>query len=374
MRILFILTYYHPHWTGLTQYAKTLAEGLHRKQHQVRVLTINHQNLRSEEIINGVTIIRKSPQFRFSRTLISFGFILSLFSQIKQSEIVVVYLPLAEVLLVAFLSRLFNKKLYLIHNGDLVLPKGIINGTIEKFYYFSTELAVKLSNAVVVQTEDYALTSTLLSKYPKKYQVIVPPFLPLKEKKQITLKFIRNINKDKKTIIGFAGRFVEEKGFDILIKSIPSILKTIPKTKLVYAGEINLSYERFFQKHISLINKYKRYITFLGRLKKEEMPSFYKLCDVFVVSSRTDCFPFVLVEALLSGIPAVVTDIPGARWSVKVTGMGVIVKPKSSEALVKGIEEVVYNKKKYTVNKEKVRNFFNYEKSLQAFEQLFSGG
>ena len=28
MKILMVLTYYHPHWTGLTAYAKRLAEGL----------------------------------------------------------------------------------------------------------------------------------------------------------------------------------------------------------------------------------------------------------------------------------------------------------------------------------------------------------
>ena len=32
MRILMVLTYYHPHWTGLTAYAKRLAEGLARTE------------------------------------------------------------------------------------------------------------------------------------------------------------------------------------------------------------------------------------------------------------------------------------------------------------------------------------------------------
>ena len=42
MKVLMVLTYYHPHWTGLTAYAKRLAEGLARRGHSVTVLTSRH--------------------------------------------------------------------------------------------------------------------------------------------------------------------------------------------------------------------------------------------------------------------------------------------------------------------------------------------
>ena len=42
MRILSALTYYHPHWTGLTAHAVSIAEGLAARGHQVTVLTTRH--------------------------------------------------------------------------------------------------------------------------------------------------------------------------------------------------------------------------------------------------------------------------------------------------------------------------------------------
>ena len=42
MKILTVLTYYHPHWTGLTANAKRIAEGLAARGHDVTVLTTRH--------------------------------------------------------------------------------------------------------------------------------------------------------------------------------------------------------------------------------------------------------------------------------------------------------------------------------------------
>ena len=56
MKLLFILTYYYPYWTGLTQYAKRVAEGLAEQDFQVRVLTTQYDpTLKTEEVINKVS-------------------------------------------------------------------------------------------------------------------------------------------------------------------------------------------------------------------------------------------------------------------------------------------------------------------------------
>ncbi|TEU08072.1 MAG: hypothetical protein E3J25_12655 [Anaerolineales bacterium] len=43
MKILTAITYYYPHWTGLTAYAQRLAEGLVTRGHQVTVLTSRYR-------------------------------------------------------------------------------------------------------------------------------------------------------------------------------------------------------------------------------------------------------------------------------------------------------------------------------------------
>ena len=43
MKIVFFVTYYYPHWTGLTQHAKSVAEGLEKNGHSIRVLAAQHE-------------------------------------------------------------------------------------------------------------------------------------------------------------------------------------------------------------------------------------------------------------------------------------------------------------------------------------------
>ena len=57
MRILFLLTYYYPHWTGLTRYAGRIAEGLAARGHEVHALAVRHDpDLPLEEVIGGVRV------------------------------------------------------------------------------------------------------------------------------------------------------------------------------------------------------------------------------------------------------------------------------------------------------------------------------
>jgi 1-acyl-sn-glycerol-3-phosphate acyltransferase len=71
MKILVFLTYYHPHWTGLTAYAKRMAEGLAASGHTVTVITAQHTpELPLSETINGVQVKRLRPMGRLSRGVI----------------------------------------------------------------------------------------------------------------------------------------------------------------------------------------------------------------------------------------------------------------------------------------------------------------
>lgn len=369
MKILFLLTYYYPHWTGLSQYAQRLAEALTRKDYSITVLTVQHsRDLDQTERYRGVEIHRKPYLFRLSRTLVSPQLIFSFWKEIGASDKVVVYLPFSEVLIVALIARLLGKRLFLVHNGDLKLPSGFINSFIESFYYFSTRMAILLAKAVIIQTEDYAASSKLLRPFRDKWEVI-PPLFPLRTRK-IGHPVTFRPAKQGGPIIGFAGRFVEEKGFDVLLSAIPLVLKAEPKAHFLFAGETKIPYERFYEKHSLRIQTLSSHLTLLGKLDEEEMTAFYRALTLLVLPSRSDCYPSVGVEALLSGLPLVVSDIPGARMQVKETGMGVIVQKENPYALAQGILEVLQNRKKYVRNRVRAKTFFDYETALGSYQEI----
>lgn len=377
MKVLFVLTYYRPHWTGLTQYAARLAEGLVKRDYQVEVLCSRHdKSLPAEEIINGVKVTRLNYLFKFLRSVIMPGFPLVLWRKIKKCDQVVVYLPMQEAALVALFARLQKKKLFLVHNGDLVLPNkcGFFCRLVEKIYFWTTAYAIKLSENVIVQTEDYAENSKLLKKFGNKWAVILPLYdIPRVAKKDVEDFKEKYLLKDK-ILIGYSGRFVEEKGVEYLLKTIPEVVKKVPNAHFVFAGDYKIKYEDYWDRISGLIEKNKERITLLGLIKdQKELFSFYKSLSVYVQPSVTDCFPSSLVEALLSGVPCVCTDIPGARWAIKETGMGEIVEPKNPQALAEGILKVMENQRKYLQNFKKAKEVFDYKITLKEHERIFRG-
>ena len=137
-------------------------------------------------------------------------------------------------------------------------------------------------------------------------------------------------------MVGFAGRFVEEKGFDFLLQAIPFVRRS-PSARFVFAGDTHIAYERFFERSLPFLEPVREAVIELGLVgDPRRMADFYAMCDVFVLPSRTDCFAIVQVEALLSGTPLVTSDIPGAREVVRVTGAGTLVPPGDSPALADG--------------------------------------
>lgn len=370
MKILFILTYYSPHWTGLTQHAKALAEGLVKLGHQVSVLTTQHEkHLPQEEQIQGVKVIRKPIWFRLSRTLISPALIVGSWREILSHQRIVIYLPFAESIIAVIIAKLLGKKVYLVHNGDLVLPKGLFNRILEFIYFYTTNWSMNLADKVIVYTLDYAHNSKLLKKHLARSVPILPPVPKEKVDPEIQQELRQKIGK-KSPVIGFAGRFVEEKGFDVLLRAIPLVKQKFPNCVFVFAGETKMEYEDFYGKNINLIENNKNNLVMVGKLDHQEMASFYSLLDVFVLPSRTDCLAIVQVEAMLSGVPVVASDIPGARVPVKITGMGKLIKKENPETLALGIIEVLKNKSSYSANKIKVEKIFSFVKIINSFEDV----
>lgn len=373
-RILVVLTYYSPHWTGLTEYARRLAEAFVRHGYPTSVLTCRHEaNLPAKESINGVTVHRMPVVFRLSRTLISLQLLMEMPRMVRASDRVVVYLPFAEVAVIAFWCTVFRKPLFLVHNGDLKLPNTTINKWIEWIYIVFTNVAAATSRRIFVQTADYVQSSRLLTRWKHRISIVPPLFTQYRKPRQIPSSRLGKIPPNA-IAIGFGGRFVEEKGFDILLRSIPAVVRRYPRVIFLFAGETDIPYESFFAQNAELYRQVKPYIRMLGKLTQKEMQRFFAECTLFVLPSRSDCYPSILVEALLAGIPVVVTDIPGARMPVKQTGMGIVVPPENPQALAKGILAALRRRPALHKRWSSVQSFYDYEKTFTRYETIIAEG
>ena len=371
MKILVTLTFYHPHWTGLTAYAKRLAEGLVARGHTVTVLTSQHgAELPQEEWINGVRVVRLPFVARVSRTVIMPAFPSTAARLIAEHDLVHIHTPMPELLLVTALARVLGKPSVVTHQGDVVMPAGLFNQAIQRAMDTTMTLGMQLSTRVVVHSADYGAHSAFLAPIARKLSAIYPP-VELPEPQPVAIAaWKRELGLEGKRLIGFAGRFVEEKGFDFLLRAVPLVRERIPEAHFVYAGETNVVYEPFFDRWKHLLEQHADAISILGLIRDpQRMANFYAMCDLFALPSRTDCFPSVQIESLMSGTPLVTADTPGAREVLQVTGLGRLVAPRDPQALADGIVALLSDPPARPTRAQ-VRAVFSTERSLGEYEAL----
>ena len=374
MKILSVITYYAPHWTGMTRHATLLAEGLAARGHHITVLTTRHDPaLPRREARNGVHVVRVRPLLRANRGMIAPGFVPMLARLVRVNDAMHIHTPLPEALPAAMLCRRSGRPLLMTHHGDVVMPDGMVNQAIRVAMNAGMRGAARYASHITAYSRDYAAYSPLLRPFSAKLTPIYPPVSIPGPCPAHARAWRRSLGLGEKVVIGFAGRFVEEKGFDFLLRAMPSLIAAEPRIHLLYAGEYSISYERFYERCGHLLRAHVDRITMLGLLReRQELADFYAMCDVFALPSRTDCFALVQVEAMLCGVPVVATDIPGAREAVRATGMGVLVAPNSPTALASGLLAVLRNPVRYRMSPELIRAVFDSERTLDQYEGVFA--
>lgn len=101
-----------------------------------------------------------------------------------------------------------------------------------------------------------------------------------------------------------AGRLVEQKGFDLLIKAVA--LSGLKHLRVTILGDGPLEKEL---RHLAYAHGVDNQIIFAGS-QKNPFP-FFANSDAFILSSRYDAFPNVVLEALACGVPVIATPAPG---------------------------------------------------------------
>lgn len=360
-KVLIATDFYYPHWTGISKSLYNLTKLL-EKTFDFTVLTVQHENgLPREERIHGTTIVREPYLFTFSRAKYSLSLIGKAFQEIPKHDTVLINSPNTNVLFIALITKLFRKKLIVFHQGDLILPnRSPVSILIEAVFDIMTKISMQIADGVSSYSEDYAKHSRVLRPFLSKFKPHIMPVL-LSEKPALEspkLKELHKARKEKLVIFGFAGRFVAEKGFDTLFNAIAQV-KTKHKFVFAFAGETKMGYENTFSEQKALLDAVSDKIIMLGLLNDDELAAYYRLIDVFVLPSRSECFGLVQAEAAQLKKPLIVADIPGARVLVQKSGFGMLFPSEDAAALARAIESVL----------EKPHQFdHNYEVALQMID------
>jgi len=353
MNILVCLTYYRPHYSGLTIYAERLARALAGAGHQVTVVTSRYDSSLPADIIqDGVRVIRLNVAGRVSKGVIMPAMPWRAFQLAKQADVVHLHLPQLDASYIALMARLIGKPVLLTYHCDLVLPKGLVHKTANLVSHLANHISAMAANVIVTNTGDYAEHCPFLRHYLRKVQVIQPPVeLPaVNEDDLAQLRMKAEVRNDEQVIV-MAARLATEKGVEYLVQAMPAVLEKHPKARVLFVGQHEnvVGEEAYALKLAPLIEELGKAWTFLGVLSPTELAAVYHLAQVLVLPSinSTESYGMVQVEAMSCGTPAIATDLPGVRQPVAMTGMGLVVPPRDSSALAQAINTILDDPQRY---------------------------
>jgi len=378
MNILFALTYYRPHISGLTIYVQRTVEALARMGHTVTVLTSRYDStLSTDEIINNVRVVRVPITLRINKGVIMPGYTAIAKRLIQSSDVCFLNLPCTPIEAISLpnICHKADKPIVGIYHCDLKLPPGPANRITNAVATASVKYAARTVDKMVIGTEDYADASPVLRQCRNKCELIPPPINIPKPKAADVEAFRLKHAPDGETLIGFAARFATEKGLEYLAQAIPDINKHIPKVKVLFAGPcMNVAGEDHYRNRVlPLISELNDRWEFLGVLG-DVMETFYAACDVTVLPSVncTESFGLVQVESMLCGTPVVASDMPGVRVPIIETGMGKLTTPGNSRELADAIVSVLQNREDYIRPAEEISNIYSLKKTLGLYDDLIN--
>ena len=152
--------------------------------------------------------------------------------------------------------------------------------------------------------------------------------------------------------IQFNGR----KGVNEIIEAI-GILKH--RGIKVYAKFVGQSFHKDVEQFIELSKKLGvgDQIEYMGYLTRPELDSFLSKVDLFVMPTRAEGLPRVIIEAMAKGLPAISTPVSG---NPELLDEHFLVKYEDVKTLADRIEELIIDKVLYERTSK-----INFEKSLK---------
>lgn len=136
------------------------------------------------------------------------------------------------------------------------------------------------------------------------------------------------------SVLLYCGRLAPEKRLDSLIDAFSIVLKQVPQSRLVLVGDGPSRGELERQcRHLNLGSNVK----FTGPVDPGQVASWLKTVDVFALVSAREGFPCALVEAMSTGLPCVVSDIPANQQLVHDGEQGLLTPVGDSDATSRAI-------------------------------------
>ncbi len=177
------------------------------------------------------------------------------------------------------------------------------NSAAKKFLLMCEKTALKYSDKIIF------VNKFQMQRFPEEIQkksVYIPNGINTAEK-SFNTDYLEELCIEKNKYILSVGRITPEKGFDTLIKAYNKAEKS--GCKLVIAGGVEFEN--------SYMNELRRLagdnVIFTGYVYGDKLMQLYTNAKLYILASKNEGFPLVLLEAMSYGLDLIVSDIPATH-------------------------------------------------------------
>lgn len=182
----------------------------------------------------------------------------------------------------------------------------------------------------------------------------------------------------------YVGKIEERRNSLFLLDVFQKLKSKIDNIELIVIGTGEEHYRNMFEKKAQALIA-SGDMTYIKRASQKELAQVYENCDLFLFPSNYEIFGMVLLEAMYFGLPVVSSNNGGASVLIKNEENGRILDDFRVENWVDGIGELIRDKEKFSVMKERAANTIKEgflwshlaDKFVEAFKEaadLFESG
>jgi glycosyltransferase involved in cell wall biosynthesis len=337
MRICMYHHYYLPFFSGAAIRSHQQARIALHWGHEVRVLTPCYPGLSNQEVLDGIPVIRART---FGRTrmqrFLTFALSASWELLLRRDKYDLVHffsLSAFEALPLAVAKALGKRVLY---QMTMMPPKtnrlGGRQAVLIRGLLHLVDGAIVLSTPMLHVLQSAGFRARPLTLIPN--GVDVKEFYPVQLSDKVQMR--RRLGLEPKAkFVCFVGTVEERKGVDILIEAFAVVAAKCPEVRLLLVGrddfinagfEADIGYHRA-QAFVDMIKhrvqelELAGHVVFTGHVEPDKVSAYLQASDLFVLPSRREGFPSVVIQAMATGLPCIVADMEGVAADIITSGV-----------------------------------------------------
>ncbi|MCP6680627.1 glycosyltransferase family 4 protein [Bacillus nakamurai] len=350
LSILITTFWDYPHTGGLSNYIKTLSEGLKKKGHKVDVISPKQFPAVKVKELRAAVIPKLKDFFTdrygdYNDHILKNNRLMFIYEQMLQTLDLEKYdvfhaQDLFTANILGRFNRIYKKPLLFTPHGMFTFNRLKFHifkkGSVEEFYYKKLEMkAIEYANRLIILSDTFRRPLKKLgAKQEDMTTVITGIDYDVKTGRETKTSFPRN-----KIIISCIARLGPRKGHKHLLDALsqlPSDLLHNVEVLIVGDGETRSALKDQARKlDLSMVS-------FLG--KREDVPAILNMTDIFVLPTINDSLPISIIEAMFSGTAIIATNCGGIPDLIQHNKTGIIVEPGNAEVLGRALAFFITNK------------------------------